>query len=213
MPDAVFTIGHSTYTVDHFVELLRKHSITAVCDVRSKPYSRVNPQFNREALKQALARAGIEYVFLGKELGARSEDPSCYRNGQVQYELLAKTDLFKRGITRVKTGAATYRIALMCAEKEPLDCHRTILVARHLEADGVSVQHILGDGMIESQDRALRRLVSTLRLPGPDMFRSETSVIESAYARQADQIAYREPAGASSDQDDTERNDTSGGPR
>jgi uncharacterized protein (DUF488 family) len=129
MTDAVYTIGHSTHSIGRFVELLKSHSVTAVADVRSQPYSRMNPQFSREPLKEALRNANIKYVFLGKELGARSENKSCYRDGQVQYDLLAQTDLFKRGIERVKEGARTYRIALMCAEKEPLECHRTILVA------------------------------------------------------------------------------------
>src|SRR6266446_5531061 len=130
MVDTVYTIGHSTHTIEKLIALLKDHGITALCDVRSQPYSRMNPQFNREPLKQALRDSGILYVFLGAELGARSEDKSCYRNGQVQYDLLARTDLFKRGIERVKDGAHRYRLALMCAEKEPLDCHRTILVSR-----------------------------------------------------------------------------------
>ena len=95
-------------------------------------------QFNRETLKQHLRRAGIAYVFLGKELGARSEDPSCYVNGKVQYELPAETDLFRQGVDRVRIGMHKYRLVLMCAEKDPLDCHRTILVARHVFALGLN---------------------------------------------------------------------------
>jgi len=194
MSNAVYTIGHSTNTIERFIELLGQHAITAVCDVRSKPYSRMNPQFNREPLKKVLASAGVKYVFLGQELGARSEDKSCYRNGQVQYALLAQTDLFKQGIERVKSGASTFRVALMCAEKEPLECHRTILVARQLREEGVPVKHILGDGRLEDHEQALKRLVAMLRIPSADMFRPEEEVIEDAYARQGDQIAYREQA-------------------
>src|ERR1700704_3164996 len=120
MTEAVYTIGHSTHSIEKFVELLGRAQITAVSDVRSRPYSRMNPQFNRENLKQSLSANGIKYVFLGKELGARSEDHSCYRNGQVQYDLLARTDLFKQGIERILEGTQKYRVALMCAEKEPL---------------------------------------------------------------------------------------------
>src|SRR5437773_2453789 len=115
----VFTIGHSAHDLEHFTALLVRHNVTAVADVRSMPYSRVNPQFNRETLKQHLLRAGIAYVFLGKELGARSEDPSCYVNGKVQYGLLAETDLFRKGLDRVCVGMHKYRLALMCAEKDP----------------------------------------------------------------------------------------------
>lgn len=192
MSNTVYTIGHSTNSIEGFIELLQRHAIAAICDVRSVPYSRMNPQFNREPLKMALRSVGIEYVFVGKELGARTQDQSCYKNGQVQYGLLAQTDLFMQGIERVKSGTIAYRVALMCAEKEPLDCHRTILVSRQLKLEGVSVNHILGDGRLEDHEHALCRLITLLRISGPDMFRSEEAVIEDAYKRQGEQIAYRE---------------------
>lgn len=192
MTDAVYTIGHSTHSIERFVELLKTHSIAAVGDVRSQPYSRINPQFSQEPLKLALRNAGIKYVFLGKELGARSEDKTCYRNGQVQYDLLAQTDLFKRGIERVKEGARKYRIALMCAEKEPLDCHRTILVARRLYEDGLAVKHILGDGRVEDHAETIERLIARQRIAGVDMFRDSVAVVIDAYIRQGNAIAYRE---------------------
>lgn len=191
MTDCVYTIGHSTHSIGRFLELLRQHNITAVCDVRSRPYSRTNPQFNREALKGALSNFDIRYVFLGKELGARTDDRSCYCDGKVQYEMLAKTSLFKKGIERVRTGAHGYRVALMCAEKEPLDCHRTILVARVLSEEEIEVRHILADGTVEEHSASLKRLVRMLRIPSTDMFRSEERVIQDAYARQGQQIAYR----------------------
>ncbi len=94
MSEIVFTIGHSTHPVERFFELLKKHSITVLADVRSQPYSRANPQFNQEALQLSLQESGIKYVFLGMELGARSEDESCFDNGKVQYDRLSKTALF-----------------------------------------------------------------------------------------------------------------------
>ncbi|MBR0869647.1 DUF488 domain-containing protein [Bradyrhizobium tropiciagri] len=192
MVDAVYTIGHSTHPVEKLIALLKQHGITALCDVRSRPYSRMNPQFNRESLKNALREVGIAYVFLGAELGARSEDKNCYRDGQVQYDLLARTDLFRRGIERVKEGTKLYRLALMCAEKEPLDCHRTILVSRSLEEDGVPIKHILADGTSEDHTHAIERLVKMLGIPSNDMFRTYDVVVREAYARQANEIAYRE---------------------
>lgn len=194
MTDAVYTIGHSTHSVERLIGLLQSQAVTAVCDVRSQPYSRMNPQFNREPLRQALRAADIKYVFLGKELGARSEDRSCYRNGQVQYDLLAATDLFKHGIERVKEGARSYRVALMCAEKEPLECHRTVLVSRWLFEAGLPIKHILGDGRVEEHAHAIERLIAKLRIPAGDMFRSNDVVIREAYTRQGEQIAYREEA-------------------
>jgi uncharacterized protein (DUF488 family) len=192
MIGTVFTIGHSTQPVDRFIGLLKKHGITAVADVRSKPYSRMNPQFNREDLKKKLREAQIKYVFLGKELGARSEDQSCYCNGQVQYDLLAQTDLFKEGVERVREGSVDYRIALMCAEKEPLDCHRTILVARELADAGVPVVHILYSGQVEKHEDAISRLIGMMRIPNADMFREHSSVVKDAYEKRGREIAYRE---------------------
>jgi len=190
MQEAVFTIGHSTHSQDRFIALLRQHRITALCDVRSMPYSRVNPQFNREELKQSLCACGIKYVFLGEELGARSEDPTCYEHGRVQYDRLAHTALFRRGLERVQAGMKKYRLALMCAEKEPLECHRTILVARHLAGIGLDVQHIHADGKPEGHADALGRLVKMLNLPEHDMFHSREELLAAAYHRQEQRIAY-----------------------
>ena len=191
MQDTVFTIGHSTHPLERFISLLCQHGITAICDVRSKPYSRMNPQFNREEFEKALLAKGIEYRFLGKELGARSDDPNCYVGGKVQYGRLAETELFKYGLKRVLRGMKdNFRLALMCAEKEPLECHRTILVARHLAAIGVSVAHIHGDGHLESHDALLSRLARLLNLPEEDMFRSREELLADAYHRQEERIAY-----------------------
>ena len=108
MSGRVFTIGHSTQTAEHFIELLQAHGISAIADVRSSPYSRTNPQFNRETLRETLRQCGIPYVFLGSELGARSKDPRCYRAGKVQYDLLARTTSFQEGIARVIEGSQKY---------------------------------------------------------------------------------------------------------
>lgn len=193
--DAVFTIGHSTHPQERFISLLRQHGITALCDVRSKPYSRVNPQFNREELEQALLPHGIAYRFLGKELGARSDDPACYRNGKVQYDWIAGTELFRRGLKRVLRGMEdNFRMALMCAEKEPLECHRAILVARHLAALGLHVEHIHADGRLESHDAALSRLARIVNLPEEHMFHSREELLAEAYRRQEERIAYETAA-------------------
>src|SRR5262245_93227 len=191
MTGPVYTIGHSTHPIGRLIELLSMHPISAVCDVRSTPYSRMNPQFNRETLRDALRDAGIEYVFLGRELGARTTDQSCYRDGQVQYDLLARTKPFQDGIARVKQGAQAYRIALMCAEKEPLDCHRTILIARRLVDDGLTIRHILPDGRIEDHAQTIERLVARRGTAQPDMFGGHDTVLADAYARRAYEIAYR----------------------
>jgi uncharacterized protein (DUF488 family) len=201
LKETVFTIGHSTHPQEHFIALLQQHDITAVSDVRSKPYSRVNPQFNREDLGHALQAHGIAYRFLGKELGARSDDPACYQDGKVQYERLAETKLFRHGLKRVLRGMKEgFRIALMCAEREPLECHRTILVARHLADFGLDVQHIHANGKLESHADAVNRLAQTFNLPEDDMFRSREELLAEAYHRQGERIAYEKGPAVSEDE-------------
>lgn len=186
----VFTIGHSNHAMETFVALLKLHGITAVADVRSAPYSRFNAQFNKAALERALKAEGIRYVFLGRELGARTDDPLCYEEGRVRYPLLARTTLFRQGIERVRKGAQDFCIALMCAEKEPLECHRTLLVARVLDNLGVDIQHILADGRLESHGDAMMRLIDLVGLPREDLFRSTKELLEDAISRQEERVAY-----------------------
>lgn len=173
----------------HFTKLLAQHDIEAVADVRSAPYSRRHPQFNRDALKEALRANGIAYVFLGRELGARSKDPSCYANGRVDFRKLARTALFRSGIKRVLEGSQQMRIALMCAEKEPLACHRTLLVARELVRSDSKVNHILADGTLETHRDAINRLCGQLGI-AEDLLRSPEEMENDAYAAQEERIAY-----------------------
>jgi uncharacterized protein (DUF488 family) len=186
----VLTVGHSTHSFDAFENLVKRHSVTALADVRSAPFSRFNPQFNKDVLECNLKLHGISYVFLGRELGARSSDRSCYENGRVQYARLARTDRFRQGVERVMRGAQRHRIALLCAEREPLECHRTLLVARALDEQGVSVAHILGDGGLEAHRDAMERLLDMIGLPHQDLFRSREELISHALARQEEKVAY-----------------------
>ena len=149
----ILTIGHSNHSLERFLALLAKHRVTAVADVRSAPYSRFRPHFNRDALAAALMAQGIGYAFLGRELGGRPADPDCYQDGRVDYERVARTSGFRDGVARIIGRAARDRTALMCAEKEPLDCHRTLLVARALDDAGVAVVHILADGELEPHEK------------------------------------------------------------
>lgn len=186
----IYTVGHSTHSMEKFLQLLQKNGITAVADVRSSPFSRHNPQFNKGVLSAELRKRNIAYVFVGKELGARSDDRSCYEGGKVRYGLLAKTAVFKAGIDRVISGAQKYRVALMCAEKEPLDCHRTLLISRALEERDTSIVHILSDGSTESQEKTMSRLLDLVGLPQVDMFRSHEELIEAACGMREQKIAY-----------------------
>ena len=188
----VFTVGHSNHTPEAFLQLLLRHGIDEVADVRSAPYSRYTPHFNHESLQRMLGDLGIAYTYLGGELGGRPTDRSCYdADGRVQYDRVAETDLFDDGIRRVTRAADECRVALLCTEKEPLECHRTLLVARALADRGVAVAHILADGSLEGQADAMLRLVEIHKLPpGGDMFRSPDDVIAEAATRQARKFAY-----------------------
>lgn len=188
--NTVFTIGHSTHSLEAFVALLQQHGVTALADVRSAPFSRFNPQFNRDTLKTSLISFDIRYVFLGRELGGRSDDPTCYENGRVRYTQLARTNLFLEGIERVIHGARGYCVALMCAEKEPLECHRTLLVAPVLAKSGITVLHILANGSLESHEAAMDRLLDLVGLPHIDLFSSRDELIAEAIDRQERRVAY-----------------------
>ena len=161
-----FTIGHSNHSAGAFLALLQKHYVNEVADVRSSPSSRYSPHFNYDNLNDTLEEAGIGYEFLGGELGGRPADRSCYDDkGRVMYDRLANTDFFDEGIRRVVRAADERRVAVMCSEKEPLDCHRTLLIAKVLEERGIAVEHILADGSAEKHYATMNRLMDIFKLP------------------------------------------------
>ncbi|NUQ61532.1 MAG: DUF488 domain-containing protein [Pirellulales bacterium] len=188
----ICTIGHSTHALDEFLALLDRHGITAVADVRWQPYG-WQEHFNRENLAAALKSAEIEYVFLGQQLGARREERECYENGVAVYARIAKLPAFQEGLARLRRGAEKYRLAILCAEKEPLDCHRTILVCRHLRQSGLPIRHILADGPLEDHDQTEKRLVRqmgvTRTLFEPDL--TDDGLLDRAYDERGAQTAYR----------------------
>ena len=193
----VLTVGHSNHSLEDFAALLFRHRVAVVADVRSVPYSRRHPQFSRRVLEDALRERGLRYLFLGAELGARSQDPSCYdEDGRVQFSRVARTDLFLRGIERVLDEAAGSRITLLCAERDPANCHRTMLVVPVLRQRGVGVTHILADGSLESQEEVLDRLCAASRMPPRDMFRTREEQRERALLRRGREIAWLDPARA-----------------
>ena len=186
----LFTVGHSIHTVEVFIDMLKRCSIKALCDVRSSPYSRYSPQFNRESLKEDVLKQGIAYIYLGAELGPRSSDQSCYENGKVQYKRLAEKEIFQQGLARLRKGLETYRIALMCAEKDPLTCHRMLLVCRNLREENIHIQHILEDGSLEDNRDTEMRLMKMLKIDPADLFSTEEEQIQRAYDLQGNKVAY-----------------------
>lgn len=188
----LFTVGHSTHSVERLIELLSMHSVSAVADVRSSPYSRYNPQFNREPLWEALKVVNTKYLFFGKELGARIDDPSCYVDGKVQFDRIAETAAFQQGLNHLRKEIESYRVALLCAEKDPVTCHRMILVCRNLRSDELEIKHILEDGSLEDNRDAERRIMQNHNIPDTDLFMSPEELIEKAYNLQGGKIAYSE---------------------
>ena len=193
MPGRLFTIGHSNQAFERFAALLLQNGVTAVADVRSTPHSSYNPQFNREAISESLNGMGIAYVFLGDELGARRLEPECYRGERVDFTFTARSALFERGLRRIAEGLKSYDVALMCAEKEPLECHRSALISRFGQHRIGRAGHIREDGTVESQDELESRLLALAGQPENDLFRSRDERLAEAYAWLEDRVAYRPP--------------------
>lgn len=203
----VFTIGHSNHEPEEFLTLLQRHGVDVVVDVRSAPYSRYLPHFNKEHLAESLKQAAIRYSFRGQELGGQPADRAYYDDeGRVVYDRLAATAAFKGGIEYILDTAAVHpstgsgrtaaspaqRLALMCSEKEPLDCHRTLMVAQSLAERGVDVAHIHADGNLEAHTDAVNRLLDKFKLPhNGDLFRSREAVIDDAVERQTQRVGAR----------------------
>lgn len=149
----VLTIGHSNHTLEHFLALLKAHSIQVVVDARSQPYSKYATQFDHEALKTALQATGIKYLYLGRELGGRPNGGEFYDGeGHVLYDRVAATSVFQEGLSRLERGIREFKVAMLCAEENPAACHRRLLVGRVLRDRGIQVEHIRGDGRIQTDD-------------------------------------------------------------
>jgi uncharacterized protein (DUF488 family) len=188
----ILSIGHSSMSYEDFVRSLRSASVTAVADVRSMPFSRRNPQFNRDTLRDELRMDGIAYVFLGEELGGRPKERQYFCEGVADYEKMAQSSNFERGLRRVIEGSKQYRIALMCSEHDPLECHRCLLVGRALHERGATVKHIISNEMFLDQVEIERRLIQLSRQDAADLFQSYRERLAEAYRKRATKVAYSE---------------------
>ncbi len=192
----IYSIGYATKPIEIFISQLQHYDVDAIADVRSVAYSKVFTDYRRENLTRSLAKAGIKYVYLGDELGPRSKDPAHYdEHGQVQFDRLLESHLFKQGIKRIQRGLENgLGIAMMCAEKDPTNCHRSLLVAHYLKHErGMEVQHIEHDGKLESQSDLERRLVSIQEISA-DLLTSSEELEEIAYRRHIKQTSYVRPS-------------------
>jgi uncharacterized protein (DUF488 family) len=198
---SIFTVGHSSLELSEFLKLLMTHQIKIVGDVRSRPGSFRFPQFNREPLEACLASAGIRYEFLGETLGGRPPDPRAYHaDGLVNYEERRKADDFRAGIDRALELSRSSNIVLMCAEEDPLQCHRFLMICPALLERGFSPLHIRRGGELESQRAAEDRLLKLHDLAAFDstsLFAFEReSAIQDALRMQAREFAFRTSAEA-----------------
>ncbi len=191
-PLEILTVGHSSLSYEEFFKLLREASVTAIADVRTVPFSRRNPQFNRDTLRAQLRMDKIAYVFLGDELGGRPKEQHFFCDGVADYEKMAQSSDFERGLQRVVEGAKQYRVALMCSEHDPLECHRCLLVGRALHGRGVTVKHILSDRTIVNQSDLEKRLLKWSRQGGEDLFENYENRLAAAYRKRASKVAYSE---------------------
>jgi uncharacterized protein (DUF488 family) len=150
----VFTIGHSNHPIERFIALLKQHSMKVLVDVRSRPASRFAPQFNRKALEQSLKAEGIDYVYLGDLLGGRARSDTS-ETVAMDFDTRIKDDAFQKGLDELVDISVETSTAIMCAEKDPSDCHRSFLVGRVLTKRGHTIRHILADGGLSEQNAEL----------------------------------------------------------
>ena len=161
MEKTLLSIGHSQHQVDYFINLLKSHDVNYILDVRNTPYSQFAASYNRESIRPVLQSNGIEYAFMGNYFGARPTDSSLYStNGYLDFEKVANSSRFKKGFDNVAKGVKQgYRIAFMCTEKDPIECHRAILVTNAFYKAGYSVEHIMPDNTIQTQQDINERLL------------------------------------------------------
>lgn len=152
----IYTIGHGSRRPEELLDLLKRYEIAYLVDVRSQPYSRFNPSFNREDLTFFLQENGVQYLFMGESLGGRPADLACYVDGKIDYEIVMTKEVFLEGIQRLKTAHhKKLKVALMCSETDPCECHRSKLIGRALESEGIDLQHIDERGRLKDQRRVI----------------------------------------------------------
>jgi uncharacterized protein (DUF488 family) len=184
----LLTVGHSNLPADRFMALVQDAGVTAIADVRSVPFSRRFPWFSGRVLAARLQGADIAYLPFGDALGGRPRDPALYRDGVADYEKMAATMQFRAGLDRLSEAMGRFRLCVMCAEREPLDCHRCLLVGRALAERGFALGHILIDGTIEphaaTEDRLLGRAGGS-----DDLFGGRGDRLAQAYRGRAGKVA------------------------
>lgn len=193
----IFTIGHSNHPIEFFLELLREFDIDVVVDVRSTPASAYSPQFNQRVLEYDLKEEGIQYMHMPEEFGARHTSPGLLdKNGQVDFDKVQQTPAFNKGVERLKEGAQKgYNIALMCAEANPLECHRFAMISAYLARNGYEIHHILKNHTLVKHEDMEEELLGKYekKLPKTNLFETVTRAdqLKRAYKLQNADIGYK----------------------
>lgn len=156
----IYSIGHGNKKIEDFINELKSFNIHFLLDIRSKPYSKWNPQFNQAPLKIELEKNEITYVFVGDVLGGLPDDKSCYNyDGKVVYDLIKEKDFFKEGLKRLTTAnEKKINLAIMCSESKPEECHRSKLIGQELLKKDVALKHIISNKKIKSQQDVMNEL-------------------------------------------------------
>jgi uncharacterized protein (DUF488 family) len=189
----LLTIGHSNIPADRFLGLLRSAGADAVADVRSTPASRRYPWFSGKNLAARLRQEAMVYAAFAGALGGRPREAALYCDGIADYEAMAQRDEFRAGLDRLRDLASQHCVCLMCAEREPLDCHRCLLVGRALAERGLMLGHILHDGTIEPHAATEQRLLSVCGVDAELFLTGHHERLAAAYRRRARAVAYRAP--------------------
>ena len=189
----IHTVGHSNLSTESLVGMMKPRGITQVIDVRSTPYSRYVPYFNRDNIRATLERNGIGYTHMGDALGGRPQDDRLYdRDGRANYELVTQEKTFQDGVRQVEQMAENSHTLLMCTEADPLRCHRTLLVSQELASRGMNIIHLMQDDQQESHEETMEKLLAVWKLlRNGDAGMTRRQLIEEAVRNQAAMVAYR----------------------
>lgn len=190
-PPIVLTLGHSNREWSDFARLLTENQAALLVDVRSMPASRRYPWFNRKEMIAALGGIGIGYHYLGDRLGGRPKDTVCYAGGAVDYAKVATTSAFREGLDELATLARAKRVCLVCSEKDPMDCHRAILIARHLAPKGFALQHVHSAEQTEPQEAFEARLLAIDEGGLLGRIKDRRALVQMAYNRRGRKMAFR----------------------
>lgn len=185
----IFSIGHSNHAAAHVLELLHRHGVETVADVRSRPFSRFVPHFSKDRLARILSTEEIDYLYLGRELGGKPvrDDPPETR---LDYATRVEQPAFRRGIERLLEAARERRVAMLCRERDPLDCHRLHLISRHIRPLVDDIRHILPDGQIEDQASTERRLVERAGTGPAPLFEADGGAVDPAALERAYDLCW-----------------------